>query len=459
MEDMSILHNESPSPMYSSDFEIKCPLSKSNAVSGSCDHNGGVLTSRNGDISITVPAGAIKDRDFVQFYIATDLYGPYALPSQHQNNLVSPFYWIGVTGSYCFHKPVQVEFEHYGACDPSHYQLLCCEDDDESYTMRPVGNCNVRFTVQDDTSLCTFQANHLCSYCLFCHRDQIPINRIGAFYLKPENFHNLNHFRVEIWFSFPIKLCLKRNKELHKSRSLVLDACFMFKASCDETSASYFAIEYSETLISWTIKHSLQTEINTEMVNFYNHFKKMEDLKANEECQLFPPRFILDVVKDPECTTNLNTNITVKLYNTEDTIITPCQFNLIVSIPTLKKSFLNNQKETSKCTSSLAVPDHCCSKSEPLLKDLVLFSSKISDHWEDIALQLKIPIEKIKEIVADNPKVNDRCRTMFHIWQQRASSPLCWCHFIKALYRLELNEIAHKAQEYLQLSPPNIDAQ
>ena len=101
MEDMCFSH-ESPSPMYLSDFEIKCPLSKSNAVSGSCDHNGGVLTSKNGDINITVPAGAIKYRDCVKFYIATDLYGPYALPSQCQNNLISPFYWIGVCGLYLF---------------------------------------------------------------------------------------------------------------------------------------------------------------------------------------------------------------------------------------------------------------------------------------------------------------------------------------------------------------------
>ena len=457
MEDISISH-ESPSPMYSSDFEIKCPLSKSNAVSGSCDHIGGILTSKNGDITITVPAGAIKDRDLVKFYIATDLYGPYALPSQHQNNLVSPFYWIGVTGSYCFHKPVQVDFEHFGACDPSHYQLLCCEDDDKSYTMRPV-DYDVRFTVQDDTSLCTFQTSHLCSYCLFCHQDQIPINIIGAFYLKPNNFHHLTDFRVEIWFSFPIKLCLRRNKELYESRSLLLDSSFIFKASCDKTSASYFAIEYSENLDSWTVKHSLQKEINTEKVNFYNYYKDMEDLKANEECQLFPPRFILDVVKHPKCNTNLNTNVTVKLYNIEDNKATPCRFNLIVSIPMLNKSSLIDQKESSKCTSLLAVPNHCCSKSKPLLRDLVLFSSKISDHWEDIALQLEIPIEKVKEIIANNPKVNDRCRNMFHAWQERASSPLCWCHFIKALYLLELNEVAREAQEYLHLSPPNIDAQ
>ena len=114
-------------------------------------------------------------------------------------------------------------------------------------------------------------------------------------------------------------MCLKRNKELYKSRSLLLDASFIFKATSDKTSASYFVIEYSENLDSWTIKHSLQTQISTEMVNFYNHYKNMEDLKANEECHLFPPRFIFDVVKDTKCTTNLNTNITVKLYiNIED---------------------------------------------------------------------------------------------------------------------------------------------
>ena len=143
-----------------------------------------------------MPVGAIKDRDFVKFYIATDLYGPYALPSQRQNNLVSSFYWIGVSRSYHFYKPAQVEFEHYGACDPSHYQLLSCEDDDESYTMGPV-DYELSFTVQDDTSLCTFQTNHLCFYCLFCHKDQIPVNRIAAFYLKPEKFHHLNHLSLK----------------------------------------------------------------------------------------------------------------------------------------------------------------------------------------------------------------------------------------------------------------------
>ena len=121
------------------------PLPNSDIVSGSCDHNGGVISSEDG-IKIIVPAGAIKGGDLVTFHIATGLFGPFVLPSKCQTNLASLYYWIGVSGSYHFQKPVKVEFEHFGACDPSHYQLLCCEDDDESYTMRPV-DCGLSFSV------------------------------------------------------------------------------------------------------------------------------------------------------------------------------------------------------------------------------------------------------------------------------------------------------------------------
>ena len=440
--------------MHSSDFEIKCPLSKSNAVSGSCDHSGGIVTSKYSDIKINVPVGAIKDGDFVKFYIATDLFGPYALPSKHQNNLVSPYYWIGVTGSYHFQIPVEVEFEHFGACDPSHYQLLCCEDDDESYTMQPVDH-ELSFTVQDNTSLCTFQTNHLCSYCLFCHQDEIPKNRIGAYYLKPEDFHHLNYFKVEIWFSFPVELCLKRNEELYKKRKLILDASFRFEVSCNKNSASFLTMECSEKIKDWTIKHTLNKKVYTKEVNLYNHYTNMKDLKANEECQSYPPRFIVSVVKDTECITTLNTDINVTLYNIEEQKEIPCIFDLVV-VPVLHKR--TSPDDVKRYSSSTPIPHHNCSKSVPKLKDLVLYSSEISHCWEDVALQLEIPKAKIRQIIVDNRNdTNSQCRTMFSVWQDRASSPLCWCHFIKALHRLELNEVAHNAKRHLHLSPPNSD--
>ena len=278
MEDISIPQNVSP--LHSSDLAVHCPLSNSNAVSGSCDHNGGVLTSKYGDIKITVPNGAIDHADFVKFYIATDLYGPFCLPSQCQSNLVSPYYWIGVTASYRFLKPVKVEFEHYAVIkDPSHYQLLSCEDDDESYTMRPAGDIDLDLTVRDGTSLCAFVTHHFCSYCLYCHPDQVPTTQIGAFFLKPKDFQN--HFKVEIWFSLRFALCIKRIKELYKSR-YILDTSQGFEASCDKDSVNYFELKYSEKTDGWTVKHSLTTIVQTKKINFYNDYKTMKDLEANE---------------------------------------------------------------------------------------------------------------------------------------------------------------------------------
>ena len=94
--------------------------SLSNSVS-ICDHNGGILTSKDGNIRLNIPEGAIKDGDLVVFYFVICLYGPFILPSHCQADLASPYYWIGVTRSYHFQKPIEVEFEHYAvvtACDP-----------------------------------------------------------------------------------------------------------------------------------------------------------------------------------------------------------------------------------------------------------------------------------------------------------------------------------------------------
>ena len=169
-------------------------------LSGTYDHKGGVLTSEHGDIKLTIPKGAIKKGDIVTFSVASDLYGPFVLPSKCQTDLASPYYWIGVSGSYHFHKPVQVEFQHFAvvtACDPSHYQLLCCEDDDRSYTMRPVGY-DLSFKLHNGISLYAFKTEHFCSYCLYHGCKDPMISRVAALYLKPKDFRYLTHFKVEV---------------------------------------------------------------------------------------------------------------------------------------------------------------------------------------------------------------------------------------------------------------------
>ena len=318
---------------FTADLQAKCPLSY--PTSGSCDHNGGVLTSKYGDLKLTIPEGAIKDGDLVTLSLASDLYGPFVLPSKHQSDVVSPYYWIGVSGSYHFHKPVQVEFQHFAvvsACDPSHFQLLCCEDDDESYIMRPAVGCNPRFTVQDDISLCTFDTDHFCSYCTFPACEDSIVTRIVALYLKTKDYQCLTHFTAEIWFSLNISLCLKRNEELYTNLGMVLDhTCSSdFETSCDKNSTSYFTLKYPEDVSGWYVKHSRSRSIETKEINFYNNFRDKEHLKRNEDNSLFPKRFIVNVIKKCGCNTDLNIEMEVALHKNEVEIPQSIPFLLLV---------------------------------------------------------------------------------------------------------------------------------
>ena len=252
------------------------------------------------------------------FYFVTCLFGPFILPSCRQHDLASPYYWIGVSESYHFHKLIQVEFEHFAsltvACNPSHFQLLSCEDDDESFTMRPVDYA-LSFTVQD-RSWCTFQTDRFCSYCLFHGCNDPMVTKIGAFFLKPKNFKNANKFTVEVWFSFPISYCLKRNAELYTNKGMILDkdCSRIFDAASDKTSTSFFALNYDQCDDGWNVNHFRFEKISTEDINFYNYYMNMENLKVIEEIGVFPPRFILEVEKKPNCTDNLNRKIRTALF-------------------------------------------------------------------------------------------------------------------------------------------------
>ena len=314
------------------DLQTKCPLS--HAISVLCDHSGGVVTSEHGDLRLTIPKGAIKDGDVVTFSIASDLYGPFVLPSKCQADLASPYYWIGVSGSYHFQKPVKVEFEHFvvvSACDPSHYQLLTCEDDDKSYTMQPV-HYDLNFTVQGDISLCTFETCEFCSYCLYHGCKDPVINRIAAIYLKSKDFQYLTTFTVEIWFSLPISYCIQRNKELYTQQDMIVDmkCSYNFEASCDKSSTDYFTLSYDETISDWCLSHSRSMVIETKNINFYNYYTNVKDLEANEDASLFPPRFIVNVTNKLNCNTDLSTNIMVDLHKAKEKTLEPIRFYLFV---------------------------------------------------------------------------------------------------------------------------------
>ena len=431
---------QEPEEVTREDLLARCPLTlHENVTFGSCDHNGGVLTSKDGDLKLTVPRGAVWHGDYITFCMVTNLYGPFIIPSKCQTDIVSPYYWIGVTGSYHFQKPIQVEFQHYAvvtACNPSHYQLLSCEDDDKFYNIMQPVDYDLSFNVEDDISWCTFKTHHFCSYCLYHGCKDPKINRVTALFLKTKDFQYLNHFTAEIWFSFPISHCIKRNKELYTKEGMILDqkCTHSFEVSCDESSTSYFTLFYLEDINGWHLKHARSTQIKAKSINFYNCFVNKEELLANEQIGAFPQRFVVNVTKQFESSINLDTNIMVTLQNEGETMES-IPFELFVSISTAVR-------DTSRTQILPLIGDHQCNENKPELRELVKYSSKISTCWKELALHLGIPEHKISVIeVNHSTDVSDKCYNMFNIWLQSRISP-CWCHFAQALNTVGLNGIA-----------------
>ena len=409
-------------------------------------YKGGELYSKDHDLKLTIPEGAVKIGDSVKLSVAVSLY-----PPKHQADMhvVSPYYRIRATESYQFQKPVQVEFEHFAvvtaACDPSHYQLLCCEDDDESYTMRPA-DYELSFTVRDDISWCAFETDHFCYYCLKQGCKDPKVKRICALYLKPVGYECLDHFVVQVWFSLVITKCLKRNKELYLKKNLILDDVYnyIFEASCDKTSTSYFNLNYEQITNGWSMDNSRHTEIQTKDINFYNDYKDHATLEVAEENSLFPPRFIINVTRNSVCPTNLNTNIIISLHNDKETKSIPFKLFVPTSYMIIKSS------SSSKDTSLPSIDHHQCGKIKPTLQKLAVFLPKVSSYWKEIAAQLGIPHHKISTFDRNNPNnINGKCQDVFAFWLESVTSP-CWCHFVQALYIFGLHEVAKEAAVHLE---------
>ena len=428
--------------------ETKCPLSHNNVVfsKSTCDHNGGVMDSSDG-IKLTICKNAINKGKSVTFYIAVDLNGPFKFvaPSDCETdfNMSSPYYWIGVAGACHFQKHIKVEFEHFGACHSSHYRLLCCEDNDEPYTMRPV-DYKLRFTVQDDgKSLCEFMIQKFCSFCLDHHHEDTNMHRVSALYLKPDPLGSLNNFSIEIWFTLVISHCLNKSKKSYEGRGLKLNDSYLFEAPSHKNSMYYFTLEYQQAANGWRISHDQSTEIKAKK-NYYQG-KTIAGAKANEENILFPPCFILDISNTEHiCSSCLDIDFTITLYNNKErkNAIKSHTFKLVAKDCKSKGDIL---------------PSHIRDNNKPKYKELVEYSKNISSKWTDIATELGVDRVQIGIIECDYPRdVQRQCCEMLHHWLQKYPSA-CWCDFIEALRTADQNDIANKARGRLVKYLKNID--
>lgn len=80
-------------------------------------------------------------------------------------------------------------------------------------------------------------------------------------------------------------------------------------------------------------------------------------------------------------------------------------------------------------------------KSRPTLKELVRYSSEITDHWKQVALELDLSEEKVDHIDENYSNVQERCYRMFSTWLKLFAEP-CWCQIVSAFEMTGLQSVA-----------------
>ena len=200
----------------------------------------------------------------------------------------------------------------------------------------------------------------------------------------------------------------------------------------------FFALNYDQCDDGWNVNHVRFEKILTEDINFYNYYVNMENLKVIEEIGVFPPRFILEVEKKPNCTDNLDRKIRTVLFKAENTSpIESVVFKLFVPILNthipmpVSYKFSIEDSTPHDIPQVISIPLHRCDKNRPKRKDIMKYTKKISHHWEHIAYLLDVSEHDISSIEADGGYVPNKCTKVFNTWLDK--SHCCWCHFIKTL--------------------------
>ena len=229
---------------------------------------------------------------------------------------------------------------------------------------------------------------------------------------------------------------------------MILDNSWIFEASTDKSSTSYFDSSYDQCEDGWRVDYFRYAKIPTKEVNFYNYYTNKEDLEAIEEISLFPPRFTLSVEKKSDCNNDLDRKIKITLFKAEGIkSVESVSFKLLFCSRVFIK--VSTTDHDDKMIEDNSIPLHQCNENIPEFNDLIKYSTKISFNWKQFATQLGVPRDKVLTIDLDYQHVEEKCFHLFNTWLNKTVHP-CWCHFIQALCDVGLNGVAKEAKTHLK---------
>jgi len=301
---------------------MECPLRDVDKIcSAKFDHNGGELENEYGEIKLVLPRGAIRKGDLVDIQVATSLFSDdqFTFQSSHDiSELTSPICWIGA--SYLFLKAVHVEIEHVAdISNPENYSLLTCGDNTD-LVMRPVSH-SYRFEIlESHKSLCTFETDHFCSYCVkYKHKEnkakkEAKIMRKIALYAFQSEV-NSGEIMIKVYFLIPLSRCIKRLKQVQKNLKRKQVFCGMFYKVSYKDNRYYFTMSHDSYIQGWQIKSSKFDKIEVTAVDF---FKKKhgsaKSLKQAEDDELYPPSLRMSIDPSKRDTDELNFDVYIELH-------------------------------------------------------------------------------------------------------------------------------------------------
>ena len=176
-----------------------------------CDSKGREWTSRDHDITLRIPKGALAEGEKVRVELGVTMYGPFTFPENTQP--ISPTLWLCILEEDVeLKKPFQVILPHYltglskdrvqhhqvGFAKASHNDY-CFIDGQMTYRFQRSENKTLLATT-GDKSYGVLITNHCCFYCLLANNKESDLTLDSRYYLaRIESC--ISPLRYEIYFS------------------------------------------------------------------------------------------------------------------------------------------------------------------------------------------------------------------------------------------------------------------
>ena len=410
----------------------QCPLKDTLIATTIVDHCGSIVKLTEHNVTVIIPCGAIATNDQVEIQVAASFFGPFTIPKGYRP--ISAYVWI--QNCYEFKKPLKVEIEHNAYVssteDISNLCVLKTCEHDGQLVMHEVAQ---GYNFEINSPFCTYFSSHFCSLCLAAKSTSIS-NRIMAYQYLPENYKLVNDFRAEICFCYDMRACRNRIEERFAERRMLLDTAVLVRSHNEA------ALLLSNPIIvgKWKVV-ILKSRISVMEINFREWYSCDEDLRLDEDKDIYPPRFLIQF----NCREFSTLDVTYKLcIRMQQKILMVSTFAVFV------KAQARCTADASKSATVARVNATPISTYNELLVLVPTMKSisktvipKIKSNWKHVGRFLAFDENTISRIETEsNMNLQECCHKVFSTWlfskqEYNNLAPKTWNTLIRGIKQID----------------------